>query len=110
MLGENLLESLFVLSFNHQNPQLGLIALTVLCAAFVQLGVESRMRNAERRTAAGIADARSRSSSMDMASGFEQGKQLTTIFQSTRIQSKYPTPVEMNGTGPLGTGEKIEMD
>ena len=43
-------------------------------------------------------------------SGFEQGKQLTTIFQSTRIQSKYPTPVEMNGTGPLGTGEKIEMD
>ena len=30
MLGANLLESLFVLSFNHQNPQLGLIALTVL--------------------------------------------------------------------------------
>jgi hypothetical protein len=29
MLGANLLESLFVLSFNHQNPQLGLIALTV---------------------------------------------------------------------------------
>jgi hypothetical protein len=29
MLGTNLLESLFVLSFNHQNPQLGLIALTV---------------------------------------------------------------------------------
>jgi hypothetical protein len=28
MLGANLLESLFVLSFNHQNPQLGLIALT----------------------------------------------------------------------------------
>jgi hypothetical protein len=27
MLGANLLESLFVLSFNHQNPQLGLIAL-----------------------------------------------------------------------------------
>jgi hypothetical protein len=24
-----LLESLFVLSFNHQNPQLGLIALTI---------------------------------------------------------------------------------
>jgi hypothetical protein len=30
MLGANLLESLFVLSFNHQNPQLGLIALTLL--------------------------------------------------------------------------------
>jgi hypothetical protein len=30
MLGANLLESLFVLSFNHQNPQLGLIALTVM--------------------------------------------------------------------------------
>ena len=30
MLGANLLESLFVLSFNHQNPQLGLIALTIL--------------------------------------------------------------------------------
>jgi hypothetical protein len=30
MLGANLLESLFVLSFNHQNPQLGLIALTVV--------------------------------------------------------------------------------
>jgi hypothetical protein len=30
MLGANLLESLFVLSFNHQNPQLGLIALTEL--------------------------------------------------------------------------------
>jgi hypothetical protein len=29
MLGANLLESLFVLSFNHQNPQLGLIALTM---------------------------------------------------------------------------------
>jgi hypothetical protein len=29
MLGANLLESLFVLSFNHQNPQLGLIALTI---------------------------------------------------------------------------------
>jgi hypothetical protein len=29
MLGANLLESLFVLSFNHQNPQLGLIALTL---------------------------------------------------------------------------------
>jgi hypothetical protein len=29
MLGANLLESLFVLSFSHQNPQLGLIALTV---------------------------------------------------------------------------------
>jgi hypothetical protein len=28
MLGANLLESLFVLSFNQQNPQLGLIALT----------------------------------------------------------------------------------
>jgi hypothetical protein len=28
MLGANLLESLFVLPFNHQNPQLGLIALT----------------------------------------------------------------------------------
>jgi hypothetical protein len=28
MLGANLLESQFVLSFNHQNPQLGLIALT----------------------------------------------------------------------------------
>jgi hypothetical protein len=28
ILGANLLESLFVLSFNHQNPQLGLIALT----------------------------------------------------------------------------------
>jgi hypothetical protein len=28
MLGANLLESVFVLSFNHQNPQLGLIALT----------------------------------------------------------------------------------
>jgi hypothetical protein len=28
MLGANLLKSLFVLSFNHQNPQLGLIALT----------------------------------------------------------------------------------
>jgi hypothetical protein len=30
MLGANLLESLFVLSFNHQNPQLRLIALTFL--------------------------------------------------------------------------------
>jgi hypothetical protein len=30
MLGANLLESLFVLSFNHQNPQLGLIALTIM--------------------------------------------------------------------------------
>jgi hypothetical protein len=30
MLGANLLESLFVLSFNHQNPQLGLIALATL--------------------------------------------------------------------------------
>jgi hypothetical protein len=30
MLGANLLESLFVLSFNHQNPQLGLIALTLI--------------------------------------------------------------------------------
>jgi hypothetical protein len=30
MLGANLLESLFVLSFNHQNPQLGLIALTYM--------------------------------------------------------------------------------
>jgi hypothetical protein len=29
MLGANLLESLFVLSFNHQNPKLGLIALTI---------------------------------------------------------------------------------
>jgi hypothetical protein len=29
MLGANLLEYLFVLSFNHQNPQLGLIALTI---------------------------------------------------------------------------------
>jgi hypothetical protein len=29
MLGANLLKSLFVLSFNHQNPQLGLIALTL---------------------------------------------------------------------------------
>jgi hypothetical protein len=29
MLGANLLESLFVLSFNHQNPQLGVIALTL---------------------------------------------------------------------------------
>ena len=29
MLGANLLESLFVLSFNHQNPQLGLIALSL---------------------------------------------------------------------------------
>jgi hypothetical protein len=29
MLGANLLESLFVFSFNHQNPQLGLIALTL---------------------------------------------------------------------------------
>jgi hypothetical protein len=29
MLGANLLESLFVLSFNHQNPQIGLIALTI---------------------------------------------------------------------------------
>jgi hypothetical protein len=29
MLGANLLESLFVLSFNHQNPQFGLIALTI---------------------------------------------------------------------------------
>jgi hypothetical protein len=29
MLGANLLESQFVLSFNHQNPQLGLIALTI---------------------------------------------------------------------------------
>jgi hypothetical protein len=28
VLGANLLETLFVLSFNHQNPQLGLIALT----------------------------------------------------------------------------------
>jgi hypothetical protein len=28
MLGANLLESMFVLLFNHQNPQLGLIALT----------------------------------------------------------------------------------
>jgi hypothetical protein len=28
MLGANLLETLFVFSFNHQNPQLGLIALT----------------------------------------------------------------------------------
>jgi hypothetical protein len=33
MLGENLLESLFVLSFNHQNPQLGLIALTIVYAS-----------------------------------------------------------------------------
>jgi hypothetical protein len=29
MLGATLLESQFVLSFNHQNPQLGLIALTI---------------------------------------------------------------------------------
>jgi hypothetical protein len=29
MLGANLLESMFVLSFNHQNPQLGLITLTI---------------------------------------------------------------------------------
>jgi hypothetical protein len=29
MLGENLLETLFVLSFNHQNPQSELIALTI---------------------------------------------------------------------------------
>jgi hypothetical protein len=35
MLGANLLESLFVLSFNHQNPQLGLIALT-LCHGKVE--------------------------------------------------------------------------
>jgi hypothetical protein len=33
MLGANLLESLFVLSFNHQNPQLGLIVLTALSQA-----------------------------------------------------------------------------
>jgi hypothetical protein len=29
ILGANLLETLFVLSFNHQNPQSGLIALTI---------------------------------------------------------------------------------
>jgi hypothetical protein len=29
IIGANLLETLFVLSFNHQNPQSGLIALTV---------------------------------------------------------------------------------
>jgi hypothetical protein len=37
MLGANLLESLFVLSFNHQNPQLGLIALTVMHVHMNQL-------------------------------------------------------------------------
>jgi hypothetical protein len=35
MLGANLLESLFVLSFNHQNPQLGLIALTTSLLVFL---------------------------------------------------------------------------
>jgi hypothetical protein len=39
MLGANLLESLFVLSFNHQNPQLGLIALTnIVLVGFVGTG------------------------------------------------------------------------
>jgi hypothetical protein len=39
MLGANLLESLFVLSFNHQNPQLGLIALTVTLLKLTPMGV-----------------------------------------------------------------------
>jgi hypothetical protein len=39
MLGANLLESLFVLSFNHQNPQLGLIALTLaLISSHLRVG------------------------------------------------------------------------
>jgi hypothetical protein len=40
MLGANLLESLFVLSFNHQNPQLGLIALTASNSVDVQIDDE----------------------------------------------------------------------
>jgi hypothetical protein len=39
MLGANLLESLFVLSFNHQNPQLGLIALTI--SPFLVIGAKT---------------------------------------------------------------------
>jgi hypothetical protein len=38
MLGANWLESQFVLSFNHQNPQLGLIALTQLKQSLEELG------------------------------------------------------------------------
>jgi hypothetical protein len=41
-----LLESLFVLSFNHQNPQLGLIALT----ARTRLGEQSALGTRRRRT------------------------------------------------------------
>jgi hypothetical protein len=44
MLGENLLESLFVLSFNHQNPQLGLIALTGGLMAIPRPDVATRCR------------------------------------------------------------------
>jgi hypothetical protein len=49
MLGANLLESLFVLSFNQQNPQLGLIALTV-SLALITIELETRKKEEEKQS------------------------------------------------------------
>jgi hypothetical protein len=50
MLGANLLESLFVLSFNHQTPQLGLIALTgIMCMSSLTVGAHVKGKTYQRR-------------------------------------------------------------